>query len=110
MVESADIRPLVPAAQALTDDQLVEYYAVADRTVPRLRANFVSSIDLKTYFAFKVGFTNLVKTFFYRRVFLDGIKTLSAFQDRSISLILHIAIDRIKTLIFSLSGFGCHQN
>jgi riboflavin biosynthesis pyrimidine reductase len=45
VAESTDIRVLESAAQALTDDQLVEYYAVADRSVPWLRANFVSSID-----------------------------------------------------------------
>ena len=45
MAESAEIRLLAPSAQALTDSQLVEFYAVADRSAPWLRANFVSSID-----------------------------------------------------------------
>lgn len=32
-------------ADALTDDELLDLYSVADRTVPWLRANFVSSVD-----------------------------------------------------------------
>lgn len=45
MAESAEIRLLVPAAVAFTDEQLVEFYGVADRSSPWLRANFVSSLD-----------------------------------------------------------------
>jgi riboflavin biosynthesis pyrimidine reductase len=42
---AAVIRRLVASPDAATDDQLVEWYSMADRRVPWLRANFVSSID-----------------------------------------------------------------
>jgi riboflavin biosynthesis pyrimidine reductase len=42
---SADAITLAGTADALTDDQLLELYSVADRTRPWLRANFVSSLD-----------------------------------------------------------------
>ncbi|MEO7121589.1 MAG: pyrimidine reductase family protein [Lacisediminihabitans sp.] len=45
MTDSASIRLLAPAEQALTDDQLVEFYTVADRSTPWLRSNFVASLD-----------------------------------------------------------------
>jgi riboflavin biosynthesis pyrimidine reductase len=41
----AVIRRLEASPDVATDDQLVEWYSVADRRVPWLRANFVSSID-----------------------------------------------------------------
>lgn len=41
----ADIRALEAATHTLSDEQLAEWYSVADRTTPWLRANFVSSVD-----------------------------------------------------------------
>jgi riboflavin biosynthesis pyrimidine reductase len=43
--DEAGIRRLAVEADAATDDRLAEWYAVADRGVPWLRANFVSSLD-----------------------------------------------------------------
>jgi riboflavin biosynthesis pyrimidine reductase len=43
--DGAVIRRLETASDVATDDRLVEWYSVADRIVPWLRANFVSSID-----------------------------------------------------------------
>lgn len=45
MSDEAVIRRLTPGTDAATDDQLAEWYAVADRGIPWLRANFVSSLD-----------------------------------------------------------------
>ncbi|MDQ1548937.1 MAG: hypothetical protein QOD27_595 [Microbacteriaceae bacterium] len=45
MTDGADIRRLDASSDAATDDQLAEWYSVADRRIPWLRANFVSSID-----------------------------------------------------------------
>jgi riboflavin biosynthesis pyrimidine reductase len=42
---SADAIRLAGAADALSDDHLLDLYAVADRAQPWLRANFVSSVD-----------------------------------------------------------------
>ena len=44
MAHVSDIRAL-HSGTALTDEQLLATYAVADRSVPWLRANFVSSVD-----------------------------------------------------------------
>ncbi|WP_349897687.1 pyrimidine reductase family protein [Parafrigoribacterium soli] len=41
----SDIRALDPAAGTLSDEELAARYAVADRSAPWLRANFVSSVD-----------------------------------------------------------------
>ena len=43
--DAAGIRRLAAETDAATDDRLAEWYAVADRAVPWLRANFVSSLD-----------------------------------------------------------------
>jgi riboflavin biosynthesis pyrimidine reductase len=45
MSDTEGIRKLQAGADADTDDRLAEWYAVADRGVPWLRANFVSSLD-----------------------------------------------------------------
>src|SRR5690606_14940003 len=42
---SADAIRLAGAADALSDNELLDLYAVADRATPWLRANFVSSVD-----------------------------------------------------------------
>jgi riboflavin biosynthesis pyrimidine reductase len=42
---SADEIRLAGATDALSDDELLDLYAVADRTAPWLRANFISSVD-----------------------------------------------------------------
>ncbi|GAA1216076.1 pyrimidine reductase family protein [Rhodoglobus aureus] len=44
MATSSEIRTLTAGAE-LSDEQLLASYAIADRSVPWLRANFVSSID-----------------------------------------------------------------
>ncbi|MGV8913643.1 MAG: pyrimidine reductase family protein [Rhodoglobus sp.] len=44
MAQASEIRTL-PAGSELSDQQLLDSYVIADRSVPWLRANFVSSID-----------------------------------------------------------------
>ncbi|WP_341952436.1 pyrimidine reductase family protein [Salinibacterium sp. TMP30] len=44
MVNASEIHTLMAGA-SLTDEQLLASYSVADRSVPWLRANFISSID-----------------------------------------------------------------
>jgi riboflavin-specific deaminase-like protein len=45
MTDETISRAWPPAATALNDDQLLECYAIADRSKPSVRFNFVSSID-----------------------------------------------------------------
>lgn len=45
MSDEAGIRRLSAETDVATDDQLAEWYAVADRGAPWLRANFVASLD-----------------------------------------------------------------
>lgn len=45
MSDEAGIRRLSAETDVATDDRLAEWYAVADRSAPWLRANFVASLD-----------------------------------------------------------------
>jgi len=45
VAEPDGIRSLTASTEALTEEQLIGFYAVADRSVPWLRANFVASLD-----------------------------------------------------------------